>query len=121
MPVDSPEVQSNGPQDQDSIPPNETDDNPRNNFKSADGLRYFPDGRWHPNSIYTTDSNGPGPKDYFRGADGQWHYLTWHPHNATDGPADYSSPGNGRRHPSNIYATDGPADYSSPDNNSSVE
>ncbi len=64
-PVDSPEAQSSGPQDQETIPPNETADSPKDNYRGADGLRYFPDGRWHPNNIY-----------------------------ATDGHADYNSPGN---------------------------
>ncbi len=102
-----------------------------------------------------TQSNGPqdqdpfspyeesnSPEDYFRGADGQWHYLTWHPQNATDGPADHSSPDSnsprsqeanfrgadglwyypdGSGHPRNIDATDGRADNSDPGSEPSVE
>ncbi len=80
------------------------------------------------------------PKDCFRGADGLWHYLTWHPYNATDGPVDNSNPDidsprspdadyrgadglwycpDGSRHPRNINALDGPTDCSNPNSNNS--
>jgi hypothetical protein len=64
VPAGSPDTQSSGPQDQDHSAPNETADSPKDNYRGADGLLYFQDGRWHPINIY-----------------------------ATDGPADYSSPG----------------------------